>query len=109
MPAPVPAIAKAVRHLEAGDWQAAHAIVQKDSTSLGCWAHGIVHLIEGDLDNARYWYDRAGVQFSKSKTFASEIGEIAKALATRPRAAAVPRTNTRRSPPKRSGSRRSRA
>ena len=24
------------------------AIVQKDTTSLGCWAHGIVHLIEGD-------------------------------------------------------------
>lgn len=52
-------IAKAVRHLEAGDWQAAHAIVQKDTSSLGCWAHGIVHLIEGDLANARYWYRRA--------------------------------------------------
>ena len=42
-------IAKAVRHLEAGEWQAAHALVQKDATSQGCWAHGIVHLIEGDL------------------------------------------------------------
>ena len=48
-------IVKAVRHLEAGEWKAAHEIVQKDASSLGCWAHGIVHLVEGDLDNAKYW------------------------------------------------------
>ena len=52
-------IAKVVQHLEAGEWQSAHALVQKDATPLGCWAHGIVHLIEGDLDNAKYWYRRA--------------------------------------------------
>ena len=52
-------IEQAVRHLEAGEWKAAHALVQKDATSLGCWAHGIVHLIEGDLENAKYWYRRA--------------------------------------------------
>ena len=56
--APTP-IVKAVRHLEAGEWQAAHALVQKDATPLGCWAHGLVHLIEGDLENAKYWYRRA--------------------------------------------------
>src|SRR5262250_3261080 len=49
-------IVKAVQHLEAGEWKAAHLLVQKDASSLGCWAHGIVHLIEGDLDNAKYWY-----------------------------------------------------
>ena len=27
--------------------------------TLGCWAHGIVHMLEGDLGNARYWYRRA--------------------------------------------------
>ena len=52
-------MAKVVRHLEAGEWASAHALAQKDSTPLGCWAHGIVHLIEGDLDNAKYWYRRA--------------------------------------------------
>jgi hypothetical protein len=52
-------IVKAVQHLEAGEWKAAHLLVQKDASSLGCWAHGIVHLIEGDLDNAKYWYRRA--------------------------------------------------
>jgi hypothetical protein len=100
---------QALAYLKRKDWDKAHAIVMGLRDQLAFRIHGLLHRIEGDLDNARYWYDRAGVQFSKSKTFASEIGEIAKALATRPRAAAVPRTNTRRSPPKRSGSLRSRA
>ena len=51
---------KALAHLEAGEWQAAHEIVQKDEDSpLACWAHGIVHLMEGDIPNARYWYGQA--------------------------------------------------
>ena len=53
-------LADAIELLEAGDWQAAHAIVQKDSSSQGSWAHGIVHMMEGDLGNADYWYRRAG-------------------------------------------------
>jgi len=41
-------LAEALKHLEAGDWQAAHDIVQKDEASpLACWAHGIVHIMEG--------------------------------------------------------------
>src|SRR5688572_18093513 len=55
-----PDLQRAVALLEGGDWQAAHAIVQKDEESaLACWAHGIVHLMEGDLPNARYWYRKA--------------------------------------------------
>ena len=50
----------AIDHLDAGDWEAAHKIVQNDSTANGCWAHGIVHIMEGDLRNAGYWYGRAG-------------------------------------------------
>ena len=51
---------QALKHLEAGDWQAAHEIVQRDEESpLACWAHGIVHIMEGDLPNARYWYGQA--------------------------------------------------
>ena len=52
---------QALALLEAGDWQGAHLIVQEDEESrLACWAHGIVHLMEGDVPNARYWYRRAG-------------------------------------------------
>jgi hypothetical protein len=50
------AIGSVIAHLRAGEWERAHAIVQKDESVLGCWAHGIVHVLEGDTDNARYWY-----------------------------------------------------
>ena len=53
-------LADAIELLEVGDWQAAHAIVQKDSSPQGSWAHGIVHMMEGDLSNADHWYRRAG-------------------------------------------------
>ena len=69
-------LAKAVRHLEAGDWQAAHAIVQKDASATACWAHGIVHLLEGDLDNARYWYRRAHRPLPHLDTVAAEIAAL---------------------------------
>ena len=53
------ALDTAIRHLKNGDWAKAHAVVQNDPSQLGCWAHGIVHMLEGDLGNARYWYRRA--------------------------------------------------
>jgi hypothetical protein len=54
----------ALAHLEHGDWQVAHDIVQRDESREACWVHGIVHVLEGDLDNARYWYRRANRPFS---------------------------------------------
>ena len=66
MPIDRKSLAVAVALLETGDWQAAHAIVQEDEESaLACWAHGIVHLIEGDTANARYWYKKAGRPFGE--------------------------------------------
>ena len=65
---------KAIQFLERGDWQAAHAIVQGDEDSrLFCWAHGIVHLMEGDRSNARYWYRKAGRAFDKDTDAPEEI------------------------------------
>ena len=64
----------AVAHLEKGDWQAAHEIVQKDEDSpLSCWAHGIVHVMEGDLPNARYWYGEANRPFPEKYSVPDEI------------------------------------
>lgn len=74
-------IAKAATLLESGDWQAAHAIAQEDESRLGCWAHGIVHVLEGDLDNARYWYRRAGRPFRGTASVAEEIGALKAAAA----------------------------
>ena len=69
----------AVEHLERGDWQAAHEIVQKDEESaLSCWAHGIVHVMEGDLPNARYWYGQAKRAFPAKPDAAEEIDSLLK-------------------------------
>jgi len=72
---------KAVAHLEAGDWQTAHEIVQADEDSaLACWAHGIVHIMEGDLPNARYWYRRADRPFPRQPDALAEIRALRTAL-----------------------------
>jgi hypothetical protein len=63
--------------MEKGDWQAAHEIVQKDEGSpLACWAHGIVHLMEGDLPNARYWYREAKRAFPDAPSVLEEISAL---------------------------------
>jgi hypothetical protein len=48
--------------LALGDqWDAAHTIVQRhDSDPTAAWIHAVLHKIEGDMDNSRYWYRRAG-------------------------------------------------
>lgn len=73
-------LARAVALLEAGDWQAAHAIVQEDASALAAWLHGIVHTLEGDLDNARYWYRRAGRAFPGAGAVQGEIAAACRAL-----------------------------
>jgi hypothetical protein len=67
------ALARAIAHLEAGDWQAAHEIVQADESDLAAWLHGIVHTLEGDLGNARYWYRKAGRPFPGPDAVPAEI------------------------------------
>jgi len=43
----------------AGDWQRAHQTVQQDENDpLSCWVHAVLHKIEGDASNSRYWYSR---------------------------------------------------
>jgi len=44
-----------------GHWDEAHRIVQQyDADPNAAWIHAVLHKIEGDLDNSRYWYRRAG-------------------------------------------------
>jgi len=71
----------AVAHLEAGDWEAAHRIVQDDDSVLGAWAHGIVHMLEGDMDNAAYWYRRAGRPLPAAGEAGSEVAALRDRLA----------------------------
>jgi hypothetical protein len=47
--------------LAAGDLERAHSLVQEASNGNGTYIHGMVHRIEDDFDNARYWFRRTAV------------------------------------------------
>ncbi|MGH7348939.1 MAG: hypothetical protein ACREI6_02905 [Candidatus Rokuibacteriota bacterium] len=90
MSAPTPSrresLAKALDFLAAGEWQRAHEIVQEDKSELAAWLHGIVHTLEGDLDNARYWYRRTPREFPGPDAVKREIAAARLALAEEHRA-----------------------
>ena len=50
----------ALWHDARGDWDAAHSVAQELDDDSGAWIHAYLHRKEGDLDNAAYWYHRAG-------------------------------------------------
>ncbi len=79
-PAQAEALATALQHLAAGEWQRAHEIVQEDKSTLAAWMHGIVHTIEGDLDNAQYWYRKAKREFPGAGAVKDEIAAARLAL-----------------------------
>ena len=70
------ALNAAIKHLQRGEWEKAHTIVQNDPSNMGCWAHGIVHMLEGDIGNARYWYRRAGRPFPRQPDTGVEIDAL---------------------------------
>ena len=44
----------------AGQWDAAHQIVQQyEDDATAAWIHAVLHKMEGDLSNSGYWYRRA--------------------------------------------------
>jgi hypothetical protein len=75
------ALVEAVDHALAGDWQAAHRIVQDHEEDRGAaWIHAVVHRMEGDLGNARYWYTRCGRTLREAVSVEVELLEIRTAL-----------------------------
>jgi hypothetical protein len=61
------------------DWEAAHRIVMEQEDNDCAWVHAHLHRVEGDLDNARYWYRRAG-RPEASSALEDEWNAIAQAL-----------------------------
>ena len=41
-----------------GDWDASHKIAQDYSDTTANWLHAVLHKIEGDAWNSKYWYAR---------------------------------------------------
>ncbi|MBU3736977.1 MAG: hypothetical protein FGM62_08385 [Methylobacterium sp.] len=50
----------AVEAALAGEWERAHQIVQEYDDPLANRIHAVLHKIEGDAWNSRYWYQRSG-------------------------------------------------
>lgn len=58
--APNDELLQAVELALAGKWDAAHQIVQQyEDDATAAWIHAVLHKMEGDLGNARYWYRHA--------------------------------------------------
>jgi hypothetical protein len=68
-----------------GDWDKAHGIVMKENGVEAAWVHAYLHRVEGDLDNARYWYGQAQRK-AASGALEAEWDEIAVALIENPSA-----------------------
>ena len=46
-------------------WDEAHDFLGDASDTDSAWVHAYLHRREGDLNNARYWYNRSGKPESK--------------------------------------------
>jgi hypothetical protein len=61
----------------AGDWNGAHDIAQQDEQdATSCWLHAVLHKIEGDAANARYWYRLASQAYEAYPDPKAELAAI---------------------------------
>lgn len=63
------------------NWDKAHDIVMSEDGADCAWVHAYLHRVEGDLENAGYWYRRARRKAAMGE-LAEEWAEIAAALLT---------------------------
>ena len=62
-------------------WEAAHGIVQQhESDDAAAWIHAVLHKIEGDPANSRYWYRRAGKLEHFADDPRTELAQIREAI-----------------------------
>ena len=65
----------------AGSWDRAHKIVQQDEDDpLACWIHAVLHKIEGDAGNSRYWYSRTSHSYGEFAGVEQELAAIKREL-----------------------------
>lgn len=68
--------ARAIELAGQGSWEDAHRLVQPCSDRLSCLIHGYLHRVEGDLENAAYWYRRGGESLPDN-TLDEELSRLA--------------------------------
>ena len=67
----------AIWYILKGNWDLAHETVQKLNTEIACLFHAYLHRVEGDLDNAGYWYSRASMK-PTTASLETELSDIIK-------------------------------
>ena len=70
----------AITAAQAGDWDAAHKIVMQHDDVVSCWIHAVVHKVEGDAGNSRYWYARTSHAYEDFVDARVELAAIREAL-----------------------------
>jgi hypothetical protein len=78
-PAALSPALRALWWLGKADWDKAHNIVMSDGSAECAWVHAYLHRVEGDLDNARYWYRQARREPAQGE-LAAELKAIIAAL-----------------------------
>lgn len=74
------ALKSAVESALNGDWHRAHQIAQDSGHPLAHWVHAVLHKIEGDEWNSRYWYRRTSRQYEDYTDSTAELRAILQTL-----------------------------
>lgn len=74
------ALLEIVALTRAGRWDEAHQLVQRDHSTAAAWLHGLLHVQEGDLENAQYWYAKAGRDFARRGSLDDELDALERSL-----------------------------
>jgi len=65
----------------AGKWDEAHAITQAhEGEAAADWLHAVLHKIEGDGENSRYWYRRVAHAYEDYKDPKAELAAVRASL-----------------------------
>ena len=70
------ALLKAIQLAQSNDWEGAHQIVQIYSDETACWIHAVLHKIEGDEENSRYWYRKCKTSYEDFLNENEELNAI---------------------------------
>ena len=81
-PTSLPLSLQSLWYEKKGNWHKAHDLLEDASDKDSAWVHAYLHRREGDLNNARYWYNRSGKTESKV-SLDEEWDEIALQLITK--------------------------
>lgn len=64
-----------------GDWDKSHKIAQDFSDPMANWIHAVLHKMEGDEWNSKYWYARtAGKKYEDFSDANAELVAIQNSL-----------------------------